>query len=67
MPEACWFELVLSALGLVLIFEAALPLLAPAAWRRAMQRILLLGDGQLRFFGLLCLLAGALLLGLAQA
>ena len=67
MPEAGWFELALSALALVLIFEAALPLLNPAAWRRAMQRVLLLSDGQLRFFGLLCGLAGALLLVLAQA
>ena len=67
MPEAGWFDLALSALALVLVFEALLPLLNPAAWRRAMQRALLLSDGQLRFFGLLCLLAGAVLLGIAQA
>ena len=61
-----WFDLALAALGLVLVFESALPLLDPAAWRRAMQRVLLLSDGQLRFFGLLCALVGALLLVLAQ-
>ncbi|MEO6409079.1 MAG: DUF2065 domain-containing protein [Burkholderiaceae bacterium] len=67
MPEAGWFDLALSALALVLVFEALLPLLNPAAWRRAMQRVLLLSDGQLRFFGLLCLLVGVVLLGVAQA
>ncbi len=67
MAGTGWFDLALTALALVLIAEALLPLLNPAAWRRAMQRLLLFSDGQLRFSGLLCLLSGALLLLLAGA
>ena len=67
MSSGAWIELALSALALVLVFESLAPLLNPSAWRRAMQRVLLLSDGQLRFSGLLCLLVGALLLVLAQA
>lgn len=49
------------ALALVLIFEGLLPFFAPGAWRRMFSEILKLQDGQLRFFGLLSLLAGMLL------
>ncbi|MCB4365332.1 DUF2065 family protein [Hydrogenophaga taeniospiralis] len=49
------------ALALVLIFEGLLPFFAPGVWRRMFSEILKLQDGQLRFFGLLSLLAGMLL------
>ncbi|WP_409986351.1 DUF2065 domain-containing protein [Ottowia sp.] len=55
----------MTALGLVFIVEGLLPLLAPAAWRRAFMQLLQLHDGQIRFFGLLALLAGLLLLTVA--
>ncbi len=58
-------ETLLTALGLVFIFEGLLPLLAPAAWRRAFTQLLQLHDGQIRFFGLLALLAGVVLMTLA--
>lgn len=58
-------ETLLTALGLVFIFEGLLPLLAPAAWRRAFAQLLQLHDGQIRFFGLLALLAGLLLMTVA--
>ncbi len=58
-------ETLLTALGLVFIVEGLLPLLAPAAWRRAFMQLLQLHDGQIRFFGLLALLAGLLLLTVA--
>ena len=61
-----WFDLALQALALVLVFEGLLPLCNPAAWRRAMQRVMQLSDGQLRFFGLLCVGAGVLLLALLR-
>lgn len=48
----------LIALGLVFVFEGLLPLLAPLAWRRAFSQLLQLRDGQLRFFGLLSVMAG---------
>ena len=55
-------ETLLTALGLVFIFEGLLPLLGPAVWRRTFSQLLQLHDGQIRFFGLLALLAGLLLL-----
>ena len=55
-------ETLLTAVGLVFILEGLLPLVAPAAWRRAFTQLLQLHDGQIRFFGLLALLAGLLLL-----
>jgi uncharacterized protein len=54
----------LRALGLVLVIEALLPLMAPATWRDSMARLARLRDGQLRFLGLLALLAGFLLVWL---
>jgi uncharacterized protein len=52
----------LVALGLMLIFEGLLPLLAPTAWKEMMQRIALFREGQIRFVGLASILAGVLLL-----
>ena len=49
------------ALGLVLIFEGLLPMVAPARWRRLFEQLLQLGDGQIRFFGLWLVLAGLVL------
>lgn len=54
------------ALALVLVIEGLLPLLAPAAWRRAFTLILQSRDGQLRFFGLCSILAGLVLLWLVS-
>lgn len=54
-------DLLWPALALVLIFEGLLPFVAPAAWRRLFTEMLRLQDGQIRFFGLLCVLAGLLL------
>ncbi len=54
-------ELIWPALALVLVFEGLLPFIAPAAWRRIFTEMLRLQDGQIRFFGLLCVLSGLLL------
>lgn len=54
-------ELIWSALALVFIFEGLLPLFAPAVWRSVFTEMLRLQDGQLRFFGLMCVLAGLLI------
>lgn len=53
-------DLIWPALALVLIFEGLLPMIAPAAWRRLFAEMLRLQDGQIRFFGMLCVLAGLL-------
>lgn len=54
-------DLFWPALALVLVFEGLMPFIAPTAWRRMFTEMLKLQDGQIRFFGLLCLLSGALL------
>jgi uncharacterized protein YjeT (DUF2065 family) len=51
-----------TALAIFLVAEGLLPLLAPRAWRESFQRLLQFSDGQLRFFGLLAVGLGALLL-----
>jgi len=50
------------ALGLMLVLEGVLPLLAPKAWRETFQRLLVLNDGQLRSIGLASMLGGVLLM-----
>ena len=52
------------ALALVLVFEGLLPFLSPGGWRRMFTQVLQLRDGQLRFFGLCSIVAGALLIWL---
>ena len=54
-------ELFWPVLALVLIVEGLLPLLAPSLWRRMFLEMLRLRDGQLRFFGLMSIIGGALL------
>jgi len=51
----------LAPLGLVLIIEGALPFAAPAHWRRMFTELLRHHDGQIRFFGLICLGLGLIL------
>ena len=51
-----------AALGLMLLVEGLFPFISPTGWRRRMSQLLALQDGQIRFFGLLCVLAGVLLL-----
>lgn len=51
----------LLALGLVLILEGLLPLYSPRHWRSLFEQMLKLEDGQIRFFGLFMVTAGAVL------
>ncbi len=55
-------SVLLAAIGLMLVFEGLLPLVAPQAWRETFQRMVALKDGQLRFVGLISVAAGLLLL-----
>ena len=52
--------IILTALGLMLIFEGLLPFIAPRAWRETFKRMIELKDGQLRFVGLLSIVGGLL-------
>ena len=56
------FDSLWTALALVLVIEGLLPFLSPQGWRRAISRIALLRDGQIRFFALLAIVAGVALL-----
>ena len=53
-----------AACALLLVFEGLFPFLSPGGWRRTFQRLLVLQDGQLRFFGLCSMLIGLLALWL---
>lgn len=53
------------ALGLALLLEGMMPFLFPRLWKQAVDRIARMGDGQVRFIGLLAVLGGAAVLALA--
>ena len=55
---------VLGALALMLVFEGLLPFLSPTMWRQVFERAVRMSDGQIRFLGLSCMVAGMLLLAL---
>ena len=54
------------AAGLVLVFEGLFPFVSPRGWRQMFLRIVQLQDGQIRFFGMLSILAGLALLWLVS-
>jgi len=56
----------LLAFALMLIIEGLLPFVVPQVWRDMFRRIIAMTDGQIRFFGLTSMVAGALLLVAAQ-
>ena len=60
-------DVFVPALALMLVMEGVLPFLAPTAWREAFVRMTRFSDGQLRFMGLFSMLAGLLLLLIAQS
>lgn len=51
-----------AAVGIVLILEGLMPLLSPRRWRELFRQVMMLTDGQLRFFGLVAVASGLLLL-----
>ncbi len=51
-----------GALGLLLVLEGLLPLVSPQSWREAFEKALRLRDGQLRFFGLMSVLTGLVII-----
>lgn len=56
----------LVALGLMLVLEGLLPFIAPQAWRDTFKRMIELKDGQLRFVGIVSIIAGLLLILLSR-
>ena len=57
-------NLLLGALGLMLVFEGLLPFLSPGSWRAAFERATKMSDGQIRFIGLTSMVIGIFLLAL---
>ena len=55
-------DLLLGALALMLVIEGLLPFLSPGTWRQMFERATRMSDGQIRFIGLISLLAGLALL-----
>jgi uncharacterized protein YjeT (DUF2065 family) len=55
----------IAAIGMMLVLEGIIPFFSPKLWRDTFSRIARLSDGQIRFFGLIALMFGALLLGAA--
>ena len=56
----------LTALGLMLVLEGVLPLIAPDSWRETFKRMIAFNNGQLRFIGLFSILGGFLLIYLSR-
>ena len=50
------------ALGLILIIEGLMPFISPSLWKDVFKRILEMRDGQIRFFGLILMILGLLVL-----
>lgn len=53
MTDSLWL-----ALALVLVLEGLFPFTSPTAWRRVFTSLLVMSDGQIRFFGLCSVLLG---------
>ena len=60
-------DVLLGALALMLVVEGLLPFLSPGTWRQTFERATRMSDGQIRFVGLLSLVAGLVLLAIWKA
>ena len=49
-------------LGLALVIEGLMPFLSPERWRQVVQQIQQLNNGQIRFFGLVSMLVGLVII-----
>ena len=55
-------EVIAAGIALMLVFEGILPFVAPRLWRETFRKALELTDGQLRFMGMVSMIAGVVLL-----
>ena len=62
MASPGFWDVALSAVALMLVAEGLLPFVSPPSWRRIFERALEMSDGQIRFLGLTCMLAGLAML-----
>lgn len=61
-----WTDL-FAALALYLIIEGLLPFVNPRGWKQSIELIAQLSNRQLRIFGLVSMLAGAVLLAAVRS
>ncbi len=61
MGSGFW-DWLLGASALMLVFEGLLPFLSPTRWRRLFEQATQLSDGQIRFLGLTSMLIGLIVL-----
>ena len=52
------WEVIGAGIALAFVIEGILPFAAPRTWRDVFRHAMELTDGQLRFFGLLSMIAG---------
>ena len=57
-----WGDSLWQAVALVLLIEGLVPFVSPAGWRQMFTQLIQLRDGQIRFFALMSLVAGLLML-----
>lgn len=57
-------DTLLMALGLMLILEGLLPMISPRTWRSLFEQMRQLQEGQIRFFGLLMVVFGLMVIWL---
>ena len=62
MSSVGFWDVALSAVALLLVAEGLLPFVSPASWRRIFERALQMSDGQIRFLGLVSVVAGLAML-----
>ncbi len=56
------WETWLLATGVLLVLEGLMPMAAPTRWRRFLEQMLQLQDGQIRFWGVLLVMTGLALI-----
>lgn len=53
---------IFSAFGMLLVFEGILPFASPRLWKQSMQKMLSMGDDQIRHFGFALMVLGSLII-----
>ena len=62
MAGVGFWDVALSAVALMLVAEGLVPFLSPPSWRRIFEKAMQMSDGQIRFLGVTCMLAGLVML-----
>lgn len=57
-----WVDSVWLALAIFFVLEGLLPLVSPSRWRQWFSQLMQMRDGQIRFFGLVSMLMGLVIL-----